>query len=141
MGHNFFFALSVVVGMKVPWRVALGTVAGAGLLFIATAGIGLRERVGVGQQVGLMRGGSLPRARQALLADAIGTVAGAVLGTSTVTAYIESGAGVAAPERPRSGSSRAAPSTASPAQSPGRSRSARRRSPCPPRSTPPAARR
>jgi AGZA family xanthine/uracil permease-like MFS transporter len=43
-----------------------------------------------------MRDGTLPRARQALLADAIGTVVGAALGTSTVTAYIESGAGVAA---------------------------------------------
>ncbi len=52
--------------------------------------------VGVGEQAGLMRGGTLPRAREALLADAIGTVAGALLGTSTVTAYIESGAGVAA---------------------------------------------
>jgi AGZA family xanthine/uracil permease-like MFS transporter len=52
--------------------------------------------VGVGSQAGLMRDGTLPRARQALLADAIGTVAGAALGTSTVTAYIESGAGVAA---------------------------------------------
>ncbi len=52
--------------------------------------------VGVGEQAGLMRDGTLPRARQALLADAIGTVAGAMLGTSTVTAYIESGAGVAA---------------------------------------------
>jgi AGZA family xanthine/uracil permease-like MFS transporter len=38
----------------------------------------------------------LPRAREALLADAIGTVGGAVLGTSTVTAYIESATGVAA---------------------------------------------
>ena len=52
--------------------------------------------VGVGEQAGLMRDGTLPRARQALLADAVGTVAGAALGTSTVTAYIESGAGVAA---------------------------------------------
>jgi AGZA family xanthine/uracil permease-like MFS transporter len=43
-----------------------------------------------------MRDGTLPGARQALLADAIGTVAGAALGSSTVTAYIESGAGVAA---------------------------------------------
>ena len=43
-----------------------------------------------------MRHGTLPRVREALLADAIGTVAGAALGTSTVTAYIESGAGVAA---------------------------------------------
>jgi AGZA family xanthine/uracil permease-like MFS transporter len=52
--------------------------------------------VGVGSQAGFMREGTLPRARQALLADAIGTVVGAALGTSTVTAYIESGAGVAA---------------------------------------------
>jgi adenine/guanine/hypoxanthine permease len=233
MGHNFFFAYSVVIGMKVPWRVALGGVAIAGILFIITAGFGLRERlitaipasmkhaiaagiglliatiglewaglivaspgtlvtlghlrsaptvvavaalaltavlmarrvpgaflwgilaatalgmpfgivhlggfagrppslaptflqldirgalapamvpvvliffflalfdsigtlVGVGEQAGLMRDGTLPRAREALLADAIGTVAGATLGTSTVTAYIESGAGIAA---------------------------------------------
>jgi adenine/guanine/hypoxanthine permease len=233
MGHNFFFAYSVVVAMKVPWQVALGAVAIAGTVFILTAGIGLRERlitaipaslkysiaagigllianiglqwaglivaspgtlvtlgdlhsrpvllavatltltaillvrrvpgaflwgmlagtivglplglvqfhgvigrppslaptllrldimgafapgmiavifvffflalfdsvgtlVGVGEQAGLMRDGTLPRAREALLADAIGTVAGAALGTSTVTAYIESGAGVAA---------------------------------------------
>jgi AGZA family xanthine/uracil permease-like MFS transporter len=233
MGHNFFFAYSVVLGMNVGWRVALGGVAVAGLAFILTAGVGLRERlitaipqsikhaiaagiglliamiglqwaglvvaapgtlvalgnlhsppvllataaltltailmarrvpgallwgilastaigltlgivryqgfvsappslaptlmqldiagafapgmvavvfvffflalfdsvgtlVGVGEQAGLMRDGTLPRARQALLADAIGTVAGAVLGTSTVTDYIESGAGVAA---------------------------------------------
>jgi AGZA family xanthine/uracil permease-like MFS transporter len=233
MGHNFFFAYSVVIGMRVPWRVALGGVAVAGLVFIFTAGVGLRERlitaipqsikhaiaagiglliaaiglqwaglvvaspgtlvtlgdlhsrpvllatsgvaftaillarripgaflwgilastaiglplglvqyhgiagrppslaptllqldlqgtfssgmlavvfvffflalfdsvgtlVGVGAQAGLMRDGTLPRAREALLADAIGTVAGAALGTSTVTAYIESGAGVAA---------------------------------------------
>src|SRR6185295_5156456 len=52
--------------------------------------------VGVGEQAGFMRDGVLPRARQALLADAIGTTAGAVLGTSTVSAYIESGSGVAA---------------------------------------------
>lgn len=232
MGHNFFFAYSVVIGMKVPWQVALGAVAIAGLVFVLTAGIGLRERlitaiptslkhaiaagiglliaaiglqwaglvvaspgtlvtlgslhnppvllalvallltsilmarrvpgaflwgilastavgwtlglvqfhgivgappsirptlgqldiagafapgmaavifvffflalfdsvgtlVGVGQQAGLLRNGTLPRAREALLADAIGTVAGAALGTSTVTAYIESGAGIA----------------------------------------------
>jgi AGZA family xanthine/uracil permease-like MFS transporter len=38
--------------------------------------------------------GRVPRARQALFADAVGTAAGAVLGTSTVTSYIESAAGV-----------------------------------------------
>ncbi len=234
MGHNFYFAYSVVIGMRVPWPVALGGVAVAGLVFVVTAGFGLRERlitaipnslkhaigagiglliatvglqwagvivaspgtlvtlgdlhsrpvwlslfgltctailmvrrvpgallwgvlattavglgvgivhyqgvasappslgptllqtgrrrrvhsatmlpvvliffflalfdsvgtlVGVGERAGLMRHGTLPRAREALLADAIGTVAGATLGTSTVTAYIESGAGVSA---------------------------------------------
>jgi AGZA family xanthine/uracil permease-like MFS transporter len=233
MGHNFFFAYSVVVGMGVPWQAALGAVAIAGIIFILTAGIGLRERlitalppclqhaiaagiglliamiglqwaglvvaapgtlvtlgdlrrpptllalfglavtavliarrvrgailwgvfastaaglltglvryqglvsappslaptflqldlagaltphlapviviffflalfdsvgtlVGVAGQAGLMQNGVLPRARPALLADAIGTVVGAGLGTSTVTAYIESATGVAA---------------------------------------------
>jgi AGZA family xanthine/uracil permease-like MFS transporter len=52
--------------------------------------------VGVAGQAGLMRGRELPRAREALLADAAGTVAGAVLGTSTVTAYVESATGVSA---------------------------------------------
>jgi AGZA family xanthine/uracil permease-like MFS transporter len=226
MGHNFFFAYTVVLAMRIPWPVALGAVAIAGAVFVVTAGFGLRERlitaipdslkhaigagiglliatiglewaglivqapgtlvtlgnlhgripllalagltltavllarrvpgaflygilataaagfplgvvryhgivstppslaptfgrldiagalapsmlavvlvffflalfdsvgtlVGIGQQAGLMRNGTLPRAREALLADAIGTVAGAVLGTSTVTAYIE----------------------------------------------------
>ena len=52
--------------------------------------------VGVAGRIGLVRGGTFPRARQALLADAIGTVAGACLGTSTVTAYVESSTGVSA---------------------------------------------
>ena len=50
--------------------------------------------VGVTQAAGLYRNGKLPRAQRALFADAFGTVAGAVLGTSTVTAYIESTTGV-----------------------------------------------
>jgi len=233
MGHNFYFAFAVVAAGGVPWRVALGAVALAGMLFVLTAGVGLRERlitaipdclkhaiaVGIGlliatvglqwagvivdspgtlitlgdlrtapvlvalvgfsvmavltawnlrgallvgllvssvvawligvtkyqglaslppsmaptfleldvlgalrpdmitvifvflflalfdsvgtlvavaDQAGLMRAGTLPRARGALLADAAGTVVGASLGTSTVTAYIESSTGVAA---------------------------------------------
>ena len=233
MGHNFFFAFTVVVARGTPWPIALGAVAIAGTLFILTAGVGLRERVitavpdalkhaiGVGigllialiglewcgvivgspgtlvtlghltsppvllalatlavmamllargvkgamligmllstaaalamglvkydhlvsappslaptwlkldvlgalrpglidvvfvffflalfdsigtlialaGRIGLVKTGTLPRARQALLADAIGTVSGAMLGTSTVTAYIESSTGVAA---------------------------------------------
>jgi AGZA family xanthine/uracil permease-like MFS transporter len=50
--------------------------------------------IGVCQQAGLIRDNRLPRARQALMSDAIGTVAGAALGTSTVTSFVESAAGV-----------------------------------------------
>lgn len=233
MGHNFFFTYTVVVAGGTPWPVALGAVAIAGMVFLLTAGVGLRERVitaipsslkhaisvgigllvalvglewagivvdspatlvtlgsldsrpvvlaiatlavmailmargvrgamliamglstlaalglgltrfegvlsappslaptlfkldlagalrpgmldavvvffflalfdsigtlvGVAGRIGLAPDGSLPRIRQALLADASGTVIGACLGTSTVTAYIESSTGVAA---------------------------------------------
>jgi adenine/guanine/hypoxanthine permease len=51
--------------------------------------------IGVSNQAGLLVEGKLPRAREALSADAFGSVAGALLGTSTVTAYIESATGVA----------------------------------------------
>ena len=40
--------------------------------------------------------GRVPRARQALFADALGTTFGAILGTSTVTTYVESTAGISA---------------------------------------------
>ncbi len=39
--------------------------------------------------------GKLPKAKPALFADAVGTTVGAVLGTSTVTTYVESASGVA----------------------------------------------
>ncbi|MCX5682168.1 MAG: NCS2 family permease, partial [Planctomycetota bacterium] len=51
--------------------------------------------IGVSERAGLLdERGRLPRARQALLADALGTVVGTVVGTSTVTSYVESAAGV-----------------------------------------------
>ena len=51
--------------------------------------------IGVGEQAGFIKDNRLPRAKQALLSDALATVAGSCLGTSTVTSYIESSAGVA----------------------------------------------
>jgi len=56
--------------------------------------------VGVSSQAGLMtEDGKLPRAGRAFLSDALGTCIGALCGTSTVTSYIESAAGVAAGAR------------------------------------------
>jgi len=55
--------------------------------------------IAVGRQAGFMKEGRLPRERWALLSDAIATVAGALCGTSTVTSYIESSAGIAAGAR------------------------------------------
>ena len=50
---------------------------------------------GVGVKAGFMdEKGELPHAEKAFMADAIGTTAGAALGTSTVATYIESAAGV-----------------------------------------------
>jgi len=53
--------------------------------------------LGLAQQGGFLReDGSLPRVNRALAADAGGTMIGALLGTSTVTTYIESAAGIGA---------------------------------------------
>jgi AGZA family xanthine/uracil permease-like MFS transporter len=52
--------------------------------------------IGVGEQAGLLKNGKLPRATRALSADASASVIGAILGTTTVTAYVESAAGVQA---------------------------------------------
>lgn len=52
--------------------------------------------VATGQKAGLMdKDGKLPRLGKALMADSSASVAGSLLGTSTTTSYIESGAGIA----------------------------------------------
>ena len=52
--------------------------------------------VGVSTKAGMRdKDGKLPKIKGALLADAVGTTAGAVLGTSTVTTFVESASGVA----------------------------------------------
>lgn len=52
--------------------------------------------VGVSTKAGLVdENGNLPHVKKALFADAVGTAFGALLGTSTVTTYVESASGVA----------------------------------------------
>ena len=53
--------------------------------------------VGVADKAGLLdKDGNLPRVGKVFLADAVGTTAGSLLGTSTITSFVESSAGVAA---------------------------------------------
>ncbi len=52
--------------------------------------------IGVSTKANMLdKDGKLPRAKQALFADAVGTTVGAMMGTSTVTTYVESASGVA----------------------------------------------
>ncbi len=55
--------------------------------------------VGVCEQGGFIQDGKIPRVGRVLIADSVGTIFGALTGTSTVTSYIESAAGVAAGAR------------------------------------------
>lgn len=50
--------------------------------------------IATASQAGFLKKGKLPRAEKAFIADASGTVAGSLLGTSTVTSFIESTTGV-----------------------------------------------
>jgi len=84
-----FDVVSIVKGLNVTIVILIFT-----FLFIDffdTMGtlIGLAQRTGV-----MKKDGTIPRVGRAMMADAIGTVVGAALGTSTVTSYIESAAGV-----------------------------------------------
>ena len=59
--------------------------------FFDTAG----TLVGLAQQAGLMKDNKMPRVGRALAADSTAMVAGAVMGTSPVGAFVESSAGIA----------------------------------------------
>lgn len=52
--------------------------------------VGLAQKVGVTQE-----DGTIPRVKEAMMSDAIGTTAGALLGSSTITTYVESASGIA----------------------------------------------
>lgn len=53
--------------------------------------------VGTASRAGMLnKDGSMPKMKEALLSDAVGTLAGSVTGTSTVTTFVESAAGVEA---------------------------------------------
>ena len=55
--------------------------------------------VAVANQAGFVKDNKLPRAGKALISDSIATIVGSIFGTSTVTSYVESTAGVGAGAR------------------------------------------
>lgn len=52
--------------------------------------------MGLADKTGIVRpDGSIPRVKEAMMSDAIGTTCGAFLGSSTITTYVESASGIA----------------------------------------------
>jgi AGZA family xanthine/uracil permease-like MFS transporter len=87
------FALDFAGLVARPWA---DLVAVVGVLLLLDLFDTIGTLTALGRQAGWMRAGELPRARQALAADAAGTTLGALLGTSTITSYVESAAGISA---------------------------------------------
>jgi AGZA family xanthine/uracil permease-like MFS transporter len=86
-----FFKLDIIGALKLGLVMIIFTF--VFIDFFDTAG----TLIGISQKAGFLTSeGKIPRAGRALFSDAFGTSAGALLGTSTVTSYIESAAGVAA---------------------------------------------
>src|SRR5437879_10395884 len=98
-----FFSLPHPSGTFLKLDVRSATKLGFGELIFVFFFVDLFDNVGtlvgVCEGGGFLRDGKLPRASRALVADAIGTMFGALTGTSTVTSYIESASGVAAGAR------------------------------------------
>jgi len=83
-----FLKLDIIGALK--WKYITPIVVLFLLDFFDTVG----TLIGVGEHAGFIKNGKLPRAGKALMSDAVGTVFGSLMGTSTVSSYIESAAGV-----------------------------------------------
>lgn len=83
--------------MDVAGALSLGVVTVVLTFFLVDVLDNAGTLIAATQRAGLMRpDGTVPRLREALLADSGGAILGAALGTSTVTSYIESAAGIQA---------------------------------------------
>jgi AGZA family xanthine/uracil permease-like MFS transporter len=97
--HGFFAAppsiAPTALKLDIMGALKLGAVPVIFIFFFLDLFDSIGSLIGIAEQGAFMRNGQLPRAREALLADAIGTSASALLGNATVVSYIESAAGVA----------------------------------------------
>ncbi len=92
-GNTIFDAYSTVAVNGVPWFDLIIVI--MTLLFVDMFDTVATLLAAANQGKLLDENGKLPRAKQALLADAVGTTFGAVVGTSTVTTFAETSAGIA----------------------------------------------
>jgi adenine/guanine/hypoxanthine permease len=81
--------------LDIAGAVETGLVAVVFVFFMLDVFDAIGTLIGVGGSAGFLKDGKLPRADKAMLADAVGTVGGVLLGTSTVSSYIESVTGIA----------------------------------------------
>jgi AGZA family xanthine/uracil permease-like MFS transporter len=81
--------------LDIAGAVETGLVAVVFVFFLLDVFDAIGTLIGVGGSGGFLKDGKLPRADKAMLADAAGTVGGVLLGTSTVSSYIESVTGIA----------------------------------------------
>ena len=83
--------------MDIPGALSLGVVSIVLTFFLVDVLDNAGTLIATTHRAGLMRpDGTVPRLQQALTADSGGAILGSVLGTSTVTSYIESAAGIQA---------------------------------------------
>ncbi|MCU0244875.1 MAG: NCS2 family permease, partial [Acidobacteria bacterium] len=81
--------------LDIAGAVETGLVAVVFVFFLLDVFDAIGTLIGVGGTGGFLKDGKLPRADKAMLADAAGTVGGVLLGTSTVSSYVESVTGIA----------------------------------------------
>ena len=94
MVDTTLFKLDFKGFMQMGWLAAITTVVTFCILDMFDT---IGTLVGTAQRAGIMdKEGNMPQMKEALVADAIGTITGALSGTSTVTTFIESSSGVAA---------------------------------------------
>lgn len=81
--------------LDIAGAIETGLVAVVFIFFLLDVFDAIGTLIGVGGSAGFLKDGKLPRADKAMLADAVGTVGGVLLGTSTVSSYVESVTGIA----------------------------------------------
>jgi len=94
MAENTLFKLNFGGLMEIGWFTVITLVVTFCIIDMFDT---IGTLVGTASRAGMLdKNGKMPQMKEALLADAVGTVAGSLTGTSTVTTFVESASGVEA---------------------------------------------